>query len=107
MLEVNQLALKVGLVDSIAGANSSVALAAMAFRKVTGQEADPATLDMLLSYMDGRAARYSQAEFMTAVAELEVNQAHISLVGLQQTGISYIQKPPLDGDLIDFLIIKR
>ena len=90
LLEVNQLALNVGLVNSIAGSNSNLALAAMAFRNVIGQEADAAALDMLLSYMDGRVARYSQAEFMTAVAELEVNQAHIGLIGLQQTGIAYL-----------------
>jgi hypothetical protein len=90
LLEVNQLALNVGLVTSIAGANSNVALAAMAFRNVIGQEADAATVDMLVAYMDGRAARYSQAEFMTVVAELEVNQAHIGLIGLQQTGIAYL-----------------
>ena len=89
LLEVNQLALNVGLVNSIAGASSNLALAAMAFRNVIGQEADAATLDMLVTYMDGRAARYSQAEFMTVVAELEVNQIHIGLVGLQQTGIAY------------------
>ena len=36
------------------------------------------------------AASYSQAEFMSVVAELEVNQTHVGLLGLQQTGIVYI-----------------
>jgi hypothetical protein len=88
--DVCQLALDVGLVQSIAGADTNVALAAMAFRNVMGGEADAPVLDMLLSYMDGRTASYSQAEFMTVAAELEVNQIHIGLMGLQQTGVEYV-----------------
>lgn len=89
-LEVSQLALNVGLVNLIAGASSNLALAAMAFRNVIGQEADAATLNMLVAYMDGRSATYSQAEFMTVVAGLEENLAHIELVGLQQMGVAYL-----------------
>lgn len=85
-----QLALDVGLVYSIAGSNTNAALAAMAFRNVIGSEADAATVNELVSYMDGRYATYSQAEFMAVVAGLEVNQTHIGLVGLQQTGIEYL-----------------
>ena len=44
---------------------------------------------MLVGYMDGRSASYTQTEFMSVVAGLELNQAHIGLVGLQQTGIEY------------------
>lgn len=88
--DVCQLALDVALVNSIAGSNTNAALAAMAFRNVIGVEADAGVVDMLVSYMDGRSASYSQADFMAVVAGLEVNQAHIGLVGLQQTGIEYV-----------------
>lgn len=89
LLEVCQLALDVGLVKSTAGSSTNAALAAMAFKNVIGSEANAATVDMLVGYMDGRSASYSQAEFMTAIANLEVNQTHIGLIGLQQTGIEF------------------
>ncbi len=88
--DVFQLALDVGLVSSIAGSRSNQALAAMAYRNLIGSEADAATVDVLVSFMDGRSASYSQAAFLTVIAGLEVNQIHIGLVGLQQTGVEYI-----------------
>jgi len=88
--DVCQLALDVGLVNSISGSSSNHALAAMAFRNLIGSEADAATVDVLVSFMDGRSANYSQADFLTVIAGLEVNQIHIGLVGLQQTGVEYI-----------------
>jgi hypothetical protein len=44
-------------------------------------------VDWLAGFMDGRSGSYSQADFMAIVSELDVNQMHINLVGLQQTGI--------------------
>jgi hypothetical protein len=35
-------------------------------------------------------AHYSQSEFLSTVAELEINQQHIGLVGLQQTGVEWL-----------------
>lgn len=87
--DVCQLALDVGLVNSTAGSTSNASLAAMAFRNVIGSEADAATVNMLVGYMDGRYASYSQADFMTVIAGMEVNQMHIGLIGLQQTGVEY------------------
>ena len=40
--------------------------------------------------MDGRSASYSQSDFLTVVAGMEVNQTHIDLIGWQQTGIEYV-----------------
>ena len=90
LFDVCQLALDVGLVNSTAGSSSNAALAAMAYKNLIGSNADASTVDMLVGYMDGRSANYSQADFMTFVAGLEVNQTHIGLVGLQQTGIGYV-----------------
>jgi len=87
--QVCQLALDVGVVNAFAGSNSKSALAAMAYRNVMGSEADAAMVDSLVGYMDGRQASYSPAEFMTVVAGLELNQVHIGLMGLQQTGVEF------------------
>jgi hypothetical protein len=52
-------------------------------------EADAATIDRLVGYMDGRFAHYTQADFLAVVAGLEENRAHIGLVGLQEAGVEY------------------
>lgn len=87
--DVCQVAIDVGLVNSIAGSGTDAALAAMAFRNVIGSEADAATIDMLVGYIDGRYASYTHAEFMTVISGMEVNQTHIGLIGLQQTGVEF------------------
>jgi subtilisin-like proprotein convertase family protein len=88
--DVCQMAIDVGLVNSIAGSGTNAALAAMAFRNLIGSEADASTVDMLVGFMDGRSASYSQTDFMTVIAGLDLNQTHIGLVGLQQSGIEYV-----------------
>ncbi|MBP9060339.1 MAG: pre-peptidase C-terminal domain-containing protein [Rhodoferax sp.] len=90
MHDICQFALDLGLVNSLAGSNSNDALAALAFRNVVGFEADASMISNLVGYMDGRFAKYTQADFMTVVAELDLNKAHIGLVGLQQTGIEFV-----------------
>lgn len=89
MQGVFQLAIDIGLVNDIAGSNSNAAVAQMAYRNVIGAEADAAVTDLLVSYMDGRIASYSQAAFLSTVAGMDVNQAHIGLIGLQQTGVEF------------------
>ncbi|WP_297835198.1 hypothetical protein, partial [Thermomonas sp.] len=89
MTALSQLAIDAGLVAQLAGSNSQADLARLVFRNVIGAEADAATVDALVAYMDGRTDDMSRAEFMAAVAGLEVNQAHVNLVGLQATGIEY------------------
>lgn len=88
--DVCQLAIDVGLVNLAAGSNSNEALAAMAVRNIVGIEPSAEVIDLLVSFMDGRAASASQAEFMAVVAGLEENHTHIGLVGLQQTGVEYL-----------------
>jgi hypothetical protein len=88
--DVCQMAIDVGLVNSTAGSDTNSALAAMAFRNLIGSEADAPTVDMLVGFMDGRNASYTQAEFMAVVAGLEVNQTHIGLIGFQQTGVEFV-----------------
>ena len=88
--QVCQLAIDVGLLTALAGASTNQALAAMAYKNLIGAQASAEVIDMLVGYMDGRSAKYTQTEFMTVAAGLDLNQTHIGLVGLQQTGIEYV-----------------
>ena len=87
---VFQLAIDIGLVNDIAGSSSDAAVAQMAFRNVIGAEADAGMTDLLVSFMDGRNAHFSHADFLTVIAGMEINQVHIDLIGLQQTGVEFI-----------------
>ena len=87
--DVFQIAIDRRLVSQLAGSSSNVDLARLAFRNVVGSEADTATLDILVGFMDGRSASYSQSEFLSVVAGMEVNRTHIGLIGWQETGIEF------------------
>lgn len=89
LTSLSQLAIEVGLVRDLAGSGSNDDLARLVWRNIIGSEANAIEVDMLVSYMDGRNASYSQAEFIATVAALEVNQQHIDLVGLQETGVEF------------------
>ncbi len=67
-----------------------VDLTKLLYRNVIGTDADSAAVDMMLSYLDSRAASFSQAEFISFVAVFEVNQQHFNLVGLQTAGVAYL-----------------
>ena len=90
LYDLCHLAVDSGVVSLLAGGSADADVARMAYRNVLGAEPDAAMVDLLTSYMDGRAASYSQADFLTIVAGLEINLAHIDLVGLQQTGLAYL-----------------
>lgn len=90
LTSLSQYAIDVGLVSQLAGSSSNEDLARLIYRNIVGQEADTAMTDSLVGYLDGRSAKYTQAEFIAVVAELELNQQHINLVGFQATGIEYI-----------------
>lgn len=89
LTSLSQLAISVGLVSKLAGGDSNEALADLVTKNLLGQ-ANPLVATMLTSYMDGTVATYSQAQFLAAVAALEVNQQHVDLVGLAQTGMEYV-----------------
>ena len=90
MSTVCQKALDLGLVQSLAGSNSHESLVSLLFKNVVGVAPTAAQVLGLTAYMDGRTAQFSQADFMAAVANSELNQTRIGLVGLQQTGIEYL-----------------
>ncbi|HEX5637970.1 MAG TPA: hypothetical protein VFY78_12830, partial [Gammaproteobacteria bacterium] len=89
MQQLNQLAVDSGLVHNLAGGNSNANVARLAFKNVEGVPAAPDMIDLLVGFMDGRSANFTQSEFLTAVANLEANQVNVDLVGLAQTGIEY------------------
>jgi len=92
MQDICQLVVNAGLTKALAGGDgSNAALAKLVFRNVVGHEASAADVDSLISYMDGRNASMTQTDFLTAIAGIELNQQHIGLVGLQSTGVEYIQ----------------
>ncbi len=88
--DVCQLAINIGLVGQIAGSTNNIDVAHMAFLNVVGVPASTEMADLLVSFMDGRNANFSQADFLTVIAGMEINQTHIGLIGLQQTGIEFI-----------------
>ena len=89
LTSLSQLAIDFGLISKLAGGDSNEALADLVATNLLGQ-ANPLVANMLTGYMDGTVATYSQAQFLAAVAALEVNQQHVGLVGLAQTGMEYV-----------------
>jgi hypothetical protein len=90
MKEVCQLAIDVGLTGQLAGSTSNLDLAKLVFRNVVGSEASASNAANLASFIQGSGGSMTQADFLTAVAQLDLNNQHIGLVGLQNTGVEYI-----------------
>lgn len=85
-----QHAIDVGWVTQFAGSTSNEDLARMAYTNTFGFAPNESQLDWALSYMDGRAASYTQAEFIVEAAQINENNDTINLIGVQQTGIEYL-----------------
>ena len=86
---LSQLAIDAGLISTLAGGSSNEALVSLVTKNLLGQ-ANFIVEAMLLTYLNGTVASYSQAQFLGAVAALEVNQQRVDLVGLAETGMEYI-----------------
>ena len=89
LTSLSKLAIDVGLISNLAGGSSNEALAGLVTANLLG-EANAIVEGMLLGYMNGTIASYSQAQFLGAVAALEVNQQRVDLTGLAETGMEYI-----------------
>ena len=90
MKEVCQLAIDVGLTRDLAGSSSNLDLAKLVFQNVVGSEASAGDAAALASYIQGNGGTMTQADFLATVAQLDLNNQHIGLVGLQQTGVEYV-----------------
>lgn len=80
----------VNLVRNLAGSDSNFDLARLVYRNVVGSEASTAVANELASYLQGSGGSYSKADFLTVIAELDLNQTHVNLVGLAQTGVEFV-----------------
>jgi hypothetical protein len=89
LTSLSKLAIDVGLISKLAGSSSNEALAGLVTTNLLGQ-ANAVVEGMLLGYMNGTVASFSQAQFLGAVAALEVNQQRVDLVGLAETGMEYV-----------------
>lgn len=89
MSQVCQAAITADLIKNLAGSSSNMDLAKLVIKNVLGVTADAVTTDALVSHMDGTAASLSQADFLATIAGLPVNEIHIGLAGVAQTGIEY------------------
>ncbi|MFT4863778.1 MAG: Ca2+-binding RTX toxin-like protein [Pseudohongiellaceae bacterium] len=85
-----QYAIDQGWVTAFAGSGSNEDLARIAYTNIYGAAPDEAQLDFALSFMDGRLANFTQAEFIATAARFELNNDAIDLVGLQQTGVEFV-----------------
>jgi len=90
MTTLCQTAIGIGLVDQLAGSSSDIDLAHLVYRNVVGAEADNATAQSIANLLQTSGGAYERADFLAAVAALEMNQQHIGLVGLQATGVEYL-----------------
>lgn len=78
-----------GILAQLAGSTQPADIARMALRNVLKAEPAPALVTELAGYMDGRLAALTPAQFAGTVANLEVTQLAVGLVGLQQTGLAF------------------
>lgn len=77
-----------GTMSNFAGGASNLALARLIYANVIGQQPDAVTANQLAYFMD--SGLYSQAGFLSAVASLAINQAHVNLTGLATEGLTFL-----------------
>jgi len=84
-----QLALEIGLVQTLAGSGAPGEIARLAYRNVVGEEPGAEMLDLLVSFMDGRTAAFTPARFLTEIAQLEA-AVQVALAGISQDGLAFL-----------------
>lgn len=87
--EVCRLAVGTHLFQSLAGSSSNADVVGFVYSNVVGTAPAPAARDELVSYLQGSGGTYTQAEFLAWAATTELNNQHVNLVGLQNSGIAY------------------
>lgn len=90
MSNISQLAIDLNLTRDLAGSKSDLDLAKLVFRNIVGVEAPTSVATSLAGLMVGSGGNMTQAQFMATAAQLELNQQHIDLIGLQASGIAYV-----------------
>ena len=87
---VFQLGVDLGVVAALAGSGQPADIVRMAWRNVVGSEAPALMVDALSAMMDGRLSSMTPAQFLNAVAQLEINQVQVDLVGAWAYGAPYL-----------------
>ena len=77
-----------GTVNRLAGGSSTNDFVNLIYRCVIGHEATASDTAELAGLIDGGS--YSRVDFLAIVAGIELNQTHVGLFGLQQTGIEFV-----------------
>jgi serralysin len=88
MLDAANALVSSGFMNQLAGGSSTTAFVNAIYRAVTGQEAGAAVSAQLANLIDG--GNFTRAGFLAAVAELPENQMNVNLVGLQASGLDFI-----------------
>ena len=89
LIDVSQMAIDLGLTESLAGSRSNADLAKLLYKNIIGAEASNEIANALAANMQGSGGSLSQAEFLASAAMLDLNQQQIGLIGLQSTGLEY------------------
>jgi serralysin len=76
------------ITETLAGGVGNDKFVKLIYTNVVGAAPDAATLASLTQLLD--SGQYTQASFLAAAAELQLNQDHIGLVGLASTGLLYL-----------------
>lgn len=77
-----------GLAISVSGATSNDALVATVWQNLFGIAPTAAEIAPFVALLDN--GDFSQIEFTTIVADIDLNLINIDLAGLSQTGLEYI-----------------
>lgn len=85
---LSALAVSSGLVKDLAGGDDNASLAKLLWRNITGIEATQDKVDLLTGFISSGA--YTQTTLLTAAAEFSLNKENVNLIGLAETGLSYL-----------------
>lgn len=89
MQAIFQQALEQGIIAEQAGDTSNQGLAKLVVKNLISETVAESTITELASLMEGDGGTLTQVDFLVAAAQHPLNQAHISLLGIETTGIYY------------------
>ncbi len=81
------LLVNAGIMNELAGGSTNTAFVKLIYFNLIGTAADAATVASLTQLLDSNT--YSKAQLLSVAAQSTINQVHINLLGLAQSGIEY------------------
>ena len=88
LLDGAQVLVNTGIIASFAGGSDNASFVNLLYRNLLDVAPSADTAAQLSSLIDNNV--YTQASMLAAAAELQLNQDHIKLVGLQATGLYFL-----------------